>query len=72
MAAMMIIVALAVNDDPQSALLGEGCNDVQTYSYVNATAFQENQAVVFASLLSNLPFGGFATQTIVGKMNYVS
>jgi hypothetical protein len=56
---MMIAVGLAA-DDPQSALLGEGCSNEATYSYVNATAFQENQDAVFASFRSNLSSNGFA------------
>eukprot|EP00253_Pinus_taeda_P004252 PITA_04252 len=57
--AMIIAVSLA-EDDPQSALDVERCSHEQMYTFVNVTAFQENQNAVFASFRPNLSSYGFA------------
>ena len=58
---MIIAVALA-NDDPQFEQVDQiGCSDQQKYTYVNATAFQENRDSVLASLLSGLSEDGYST-----------
>eukprot|EP00253_Pinus_taeda_P018363 PITA_18363 len=68
--AMMISVGLAA-DGPQSALVGEGCSNPKTYTYVNVTEFQEIQKAVFVSLNSNLSSDGFATSSKSGKTDAV-
>jgi len=57
MAAIMLARGLAA-EDPQAALVGEGCSPNK---YVNAKAFTANLDSVLKSLLSNLSSDGFAT-----------
>eukprot|EP00253_Pinus_taeda_P021937 PITA_21937 len=57
--AMIIAVSLAA-DDPQSALASERCSHEPIYTFVNVTAFRENQNAVFASFRPNLSLYGFA------------
>ncbi|GLJ26032.1 hypothetical protein SUGI_0499250 [Cryptomeria japonica] len=64
----VIAIALvsAAADDPQITYLGSGCSESLNRTYKNFTAFNNNQAVVFGSLASNLSSNGshFATSVI--------
>ncbi|XP_059076199.1 plasmodesmata-located protein 8-like [Cryptomeria japonica] len=64
----VIAIALvsAAADDPQITYLGSGCSESLNRTYKNFTAFNNNQAAVFGSLVSNLSSNGshFATSVI--------